>query len=173
MLAPLIGGGWENPSVPSNPSRSMPAPRPHPQGYMGYMDTHVACPGGCTIETVPVASLRECQALCNSTSQCEAIQIDHGGKNCAVLRGDSPGAADPSCDTWVRVKEPESVKYDWTGTYNSAPPVCPKDPGWECPRYNGSWMPNRTAAGAEIFPCVESGNLGIRIDLSGLHVDVC
>ena len=136
----------------------MPTPRPHPEGYMVYNDTHVACPGGCTIKTVAVASLRECQSLCNSTSNCEAIQVDHAGKSCAVLRGDAPGAPDPAHDTWVRVKESDSVKYEWTGTYNAAPPVCPKEPNWQCARYKNSWMPNRTAKGGEIFPYKECGD---------------
>jgi hypothetical protein len=151
---PLIGGGWENPSVPAG--AGTPTPRPHPQGYMEYQNTKVACPGGCTIRTASVSDLRACQALCNTTTGCITMTIDHTNKSCSLLSSAGPGTHDSTQDTYVRVAE--SVKYEWTGSYNAAPPVCPTQPNWECAKYVNSWMPNRTKAGGEVFPYRECGD---------------
>ena len=51
LADPLIGGGWENPSVPAGTAE--PAPRSHPEGFMVYNDTKVAC-HACVIKTVVV-----------------------------------------------------------------------------------------------------------------------
>ena len=50
---PLIGGGWENPSVPA--AGPKPTPRPHPDGYMIYSNTtvHCAAAAGCVLATLP------------------------------------------------------------------------------------------------------------------------
>ncbi len=40
----------------------------------------------------------------------------------------------------------------------SAPPVCPGQPNWECQRYHNSWWPNATVAGAVVFPYAECGD---------------
>ena len=58
-----IGGGWANPAVGGLGSQ-----RPHPQGYMRYNDTKVACSGTCLLKTVSVDSVDECQAICNETA---------------------------------------------------------------------------------------------------------
>jgi hypothetical protein len=151
---PLIGGGWENPSVPAGVKK--PEPRPHPAGYMHYPNTKVACPGGCTIKTVAVTGLRECHLNCNTTSGCVTLTLDHTNKSCELLSQDGPGAPDPNVDTYVRVSG--TVQYEWTGTYNAAPPVCRTQPNWQCARYKNSWMPNRTAHGGEVFPYTECGD---------------
>jgi hypothetical protein len=153
---PLIGGGWQNPSIPAREQK--PTPRPHPEGYMEYQNTKVACPGGCTIKTVQVTSVHDCQALCNNTVSCVTITIDHSSasKSCSLLHSAGPGAGDPGHDTYVRVAE--SVKYEWTGSYNAAPPICPGEPNDRCPKYTNSWMPNKTKAGAEVFPYTECGD---------------
>ena len=57
---------------------------------------------------------------------------------------------------YVRVTEP--LQFEWTGSYNAAPPVCPDEPNWECARYKSSWFPNRTKGGAEVFPYKECGD---------------
>jgi hypothetical protein len=149
---PLIGGGWQNPSIPAI---SQQTPRPHPEGYMRYLNTQVDCPGGCTIKSVAVTSVQECQAHCNATSLCVAIEVDHTASHCTLLSGAGPGGPG-STDTYVRVLG--SVQYEWTGSYNAAPPVCPSQPNWECAKYVNSWMPNRTSRGAEIFPYAECGH---------------
>ena len=123
---------------------------------MQYQNTHVACPGNCTIKTVAVSSLHECQSQCNATGGCKAVQIDHANKSCDVLREDAPGAPDPARDTYVRV--PGSIRWDWTGSYNAAPPLCPDEPNDVCPKYVNSWEPNRTSKGAEVFPYTECGD---------------
>ena len=61
-------------------------------------------------------SVNGCQSLCNSTSGCKAFEIDHAGKSCAMLSGAPKGVLDSTRDTYVRV--PETVDYEWTGTYN-------------------------------------------------------
>ena len=129
LAEPLIGGGWDNPSVPYT-GQGIATPRPHPSGFMEYKDTKVACPGGCTIRTAAVTSVRECQGLCNTTTGCEATVIDHSNKSCALLNSSSPGAPDATHDTWVRV--PATVEWEWTGTYNAAPPVCLQEKNWQC-----------------------------------------
>ena len=129
LAEPLIGGGWDNPSVPYT-GQGIATPRPHPSGFMEYKDTKVACPGGCTIRTAAVTSVRECRGLCNTTTGCEATVIDHSNKSCALLNSNSPGAPDATHDTWVRVAA--TVEWEWTGTYNAAPPVCPTEKNWQC-----------------------------------------
>jgi hypothetical protein len=147
---PMIGGGWQNPSVPADSANPSGSPRPHPAGYMRYNGTKVACPHNCTLMTVATDGLEACQLLCNSTRGCEAITIDHSLTTCAVMSAAGPGAGDPTHDTYVRVAG--EVSYDWTGTYNAAPP--PDLSG----RYTNSWMPNATSDGAKVFPYRECGD---------------
>jgi hypothetical protein len=96
---PLIGGGWQNPSVAARDQKQ--TPRPHPEGYMEYENTRVACPGGCTIKTVAVTTVYDCQALCNTTAKCVTVTIDHTNKSCTLLSSAGPGTGDPSCNTYV------------------------------------------------------------------------
>jgi hypothetical protein len=149
---PLIGGGWQNPSVPAGGANPSGSPRPHPGGYMRYNNTRVACTGGCTLRTAAITEggLGECQGLCNATEGCEAITVDHAATSCAILGKSGPGAGDAMHDTLVRV--PGEVAYEWTGSYNAAPP--PDSDG----RYVDSWMPNATAAGGKVFPYKECGD---------------
>lgn len=56
------------------------------------------------------------------------------------------------------VRVPGSVAWEWTGTYNAAPPVCPHEPSWHCPKYNHTWWPNTTATGARVFPYAQCGD---------------
>ena len=76
-------------------------------GRSRYQNTKVACPGGCTIKTVQVSSVLECQALCNTTVSCVTITIDHGSavKSCALLSSPAPGTGDSDHDTYVRVAD--------------------------------------------------------------------
>lgn len=71
-----------------------------------------------------------------------------GSLNCTLLRVAGPGAPDSSRTTYVRAPG-VPIKYDWTGTYNAAPPVCPEQPNWVCKRYVNSWFPNATAGGGQ------------------------
>lgn len=163
----LIGGGWQNPSTPSTPP---PAPRPHPQGYMLYSATDIPCPptsASCDLRTLTAnASFLGCSAACNATPGCTAFvhfaaaaasdsapgAAAVSGDNCTLKSSAGPGAgASPSVDTYVRVVESPNL-YEWTATYNSAPPVCPGQPDWQCPEYKNSWWPNATAQGAKVFP---------------------
>ena len=162
---PLVGGGWDNPAVPATPSA---APLPHPGGYMRYRRTAVACPQGCTLGgPVPVGGAAEAVRMCNATAGCAAFELTAASSNssggggggaapplrCQLLSAAGPGAPNALLDTFVRVWEP--VLFDFTGTYNAAPPVCPGAPGWACARYANSWMPNATADGAAVFPYEE------------------
>ena len=61
-----IGGGWANPAV-----GGLGTQRPHPEGFMRYNNTKVACPGGCLLKAVPVNSVADCQKICNATSACD------------------------------------------------------------------------------------------------------
>ena len=153
---PLIGGGWENPSVAAGDPKTA---RPHPGGYMLYNKTKIGCTD-CDIGTASsVSSIVECQAKCNQTVGCDAIVIsDAAGapKSCQLKSKDAPGTGDLLHSTYVRVAG--QVEYEWTGSYNAAPPVCPDEPNWACQKYVNSWMPNRTAAGAEVFPYKECGD---------------
>ena len=150
----LVGGGWQNPSTPASP----PAPRPHPQGFMQYPDTDIACGGGgggggCDLGTLTSASLQQCSAACNATAGCAALVFWRSGGNCTLKGAAGPGAPRPGADAYVRVLD--AVAWDFTATYNGAPPVCPGEPDWVCPRYANSWWPNATPAGARIFPYAE------------------
>eukprot|EP00750_Incisomonas_marina_P003551 INCI1321.1.p1 GENE.INCI1321.1~~INCI1321.1.p1 ORF type:complete len:500 (+),score=47.09 INCI1321.1:73-1500(+) len=156
LQVPLIGGGWQNPSVPAI------APVPVPTGYQRYGDVFVDCPGGCAISSAILPgsnSTTACEHLCNTTSGCQAIQVSNAAAqnetNCTLLNAAAPGAPMPGTDTYVR--KPGDVFYDFTGTYNAAPPVCPDQPNWQCARYNNSWMPNATASGGKVFPYEECG----------------
>ena len=85
-----------------------------------------------------------------AVAACEAVQIDRTASSCLVLNTTGPGEGNSGTDVFVRVYLP--VSYDWSGTYNDAPP--PNSNG----RYTNSWMPNATADGATIFPYAECGN---------------
>lgn len=156
LQEPTIGGGWHLPMRRSAPPVYAGA---HPQGYIQFNRTKVGCPGGCVIKATAVSSLVACQLLCNSTLGCAAITVDLLTTRCQLLSQSAPGAADAMHDTYVRV--PDTVQYDWTGTYNAAVPYCPPKPpstSWVCPAYVNSWMPNRTANGGEVFPYRECGD---------------
>ena len=157
---PLIGGGWQNPSVPAG--TSPPTPLPHPDGYMRYNTTVVNASVPSIIKVLTVASAAECKAACNATAECVAAIVARvpappaavdgvaagsssgGGSNrrdqhesdsgvaprrtCTLMSVDGPGAYSSTQDTYVRVHQP--IEYEWTGSYNAAPPVCPKEPNW-------------------------------------------
>lgn len=146
--APLIGGGWAFPSVPG---AQPPAPRPHPSGYMLYAQTDIpTCTGDCNLMNL-TGDVAACEAGCNSTAGCAAFVAWPGG-GCALKRAAGPGAPGAG-DVYVRVQDPAA--FDFSATYNAAPPVCPGEPNWECPRYKNSWWPNATPAGAKVFPYAE------------------
>jgi hypothetical protein len=163
----LIGGGWQNPSIPSTPP---PAPRPHPLGYMLYSATTIPCSPSCDLQTLTVnASFLGCSAACNATPGCTAFvhfaaaapapaapsapsAASAGAENCTLKSSAGPGAgAGPGVDTYVRVVESPNL-YEWTATYNAAPPLCPGEVNEVCPQYRNSWWPNATAEGAQVFP---------------------
>ena len=137
-----------------------------------------------------VQSVVECEASCNATAACVALETEArspmasssasitaaeaaasllqpqiegtagmlvGSLNCTLLRVAGPGAPDSSRTTYVRAPG-VPIKYDWTGTYNAAPPVCPEQPNWVCKRYVNSWFPNATAGGGKIFSYKECGD---------------
>jgi len=160
---PAVGGGWQNPYTPST-GRPKEYPRPHPRGYMVYNHTDVHCdPPACRQATSVVSSVGGCEAMCNATAWCDAFTITSASfasssirdGTCTVKSSAGPGSPSASVDTYVRV--PPTLPWDWTGTYNNAPPLCPSAPGWQCPRYVNSWFPNATPTGAKIFPYMESG----------------
>lgn len=147
----LVGGGWQNPSVPNAPT---PPPRPAPAGYMQYTLTDIPCDGGgasdCDVALLSgVPSPAACQAVCNTTASCAALVYYSSNETCRLKGVAGPGAPGLG-DTYVRVLPP--VNWEWTGTYNDAQPVCPSEPNWLCPQYNNSWWPNATPTGAKIFP---------------------
>ena len=158
LQAPLIGGGWQNPSVPAGAANPSGSARPHPHGYMRYNNTNVDCAGGCTITTMAAVSVTDCQRICNETQGCTAITVDYATPytragpplSCAVLTRAGPGGGNATCDTYVRV--PGLVMWDWTGTYNAAPPPDPAG------LYTNSWFPNATKNGAKIFPYKQVGD---------------
>ena len=145
--APLIGGGWALPSVPG---AAPPAPRSHPEGYMLYAGAGIpSCAGACSLGNL-TGGVAACEAGCNATPGCAAFVARQGG--CELKAAAGPGAPGAG-DVYVRVLE--AAAFDFTATYNAAPPVCPGFDDWECPRYHNSWMPNATPAGAKIFPYAE------------------
>eukprot|EP00039_Didymoeca_costata_P023430 m.7068 g.7068 ORF g.7068 m.7068 type:complete len:505 (-) comp3643_c0_seq1:164-1678(-) len=161
LPSPQVGGGWQNPSIPNIPQQT---PRPHPEGYMEYPGTTVLCPGGVNDTTCDigspktVSSLAMCQSLCNTTENCQAFIItrganDTGSFQCILKTIAGPGSPNSTITTYVRV--PGTVSYDWSGTYNAAPPVCPGQPNWQCEKYRNSWYPNATKNGAKVFPYTE------------------
>lgn len=80
------------------------SPRPHWEGYYHYPNTGVACPGGCTIRVISDASVPDCEAACNATALCTAIEVDHApSTNCTLLSRGGPGVGDGSRDTYVHV----------------------------------------------------------------------
>eukprot|EP00038_Savillea_parva_P025010 m.45839 g.45839 ORF g.45839 m.45839 type:complete len:517 (-) comp6698_c0_seq2:81-1631(-) len=157
---PVVGGGWQNPYIPAT-NTPAPTPRPHPDGYMLYPGTDVACPssGGpsCVLKTLTVTSLVDCEAHCNTTQGCTALTLPSGQSygTCTLLSMDGPGHPNASVD--IRVRVMETMTWEWTGTYNAAPPVCPGETNWVCPKYVNSWMPNATPTGAKVFPYMECG----------------
>ena len=81
-------------------------------GYYHYPNVGIAthqsrsaCPGGdCAIKTVAVASVTECEAACNATAKCVAVQLAHassGPMGCTLLYVGGPGAGDAARDTYV------------------------------------------------------------------------
>jgi hypothetical protein len=85
----IIGGGWQNPSVPSFP----PAPLPHPQGYMTYAHCDIEC-ADCDIRTVFAADASACMAACNSTATCVAfvaVPRPPSGVSCTLKSVAGPG----------------------------------------------------------------------------------
>ena len=150
----LIGGSWQLPSTPSAP----PAPRPHPAGFMHYPDTDILCDPAapCDLGALHSATLQQCFAACNATSSCTALVFSPSGSNCTLKSQAGPGAGAPGRDAWVRVLD--QTAYDFTSTYNAAPPVCPGEPNWVCPQYRNSWWPNATPSGARIFPYTDCSN---------------
>lgn len=156
----LIGGGWQNPSVPA--AGNDPAPRPHASGYMLYSSTDIVCHAQaagqlrdssppCDVGRLSNATVAQCELACNATSACVAF-IALPNSTCVLKNINGPGSQGPG-DAYVRVLG--SASFDFTATYNAAPPVCPGEPNWVCPRYANSWLPNATAEGAKVFPYEE------------------
>lgn len=80
------------------------SPRPHYKGYFHFPNIKVACPGGCVIKVISVDSVGECEAACNATALCVAVEVDHApSTNCTLLSKGGPGAGDGTLDTYVRV----------------------------------------------------------------------
>jgi hypothetical protein len=98
------------------------------------------CGGNTTLANALLAALRD------------AGFVAWAGGGCALKRVAGPGAPGAG-DVYVRVQDPAA--FDFSATYNAAPPVCPGEPNWECPRYKNSWWPNATPAGAKVFPYAE------------------
>ena len=171
LKPPLLGGSDQSPMIPSGAAlRPAHTPLPHPDGYMRYAKTSVNCSrptssNGCTIRTVSASSVQDCQRQCNLTNGCAGIVIadaaaagndNVSSKSCQLKSDTAPGINDPTHDTYVRVAE--TLQLDFTGTYNSARPLCPAAPGLSCKRYVNSWWPNATKTGAQVFPYSECGN---------------
>jgi len=152
--APVIGGGWLNPSQAPGAGTS---PRPHPAGYMLYPQTDVPCAAGpCDLGRVAGGAPAACMAACNATGGCAGFAYYAGNGSCALKAYSGPGAQGVG-DFYVRV--PDDIAWEWRGTYNDAEPICyggpnQTDPG-RCPEYVDSWWPNATAHGAKIFPYAE------------------
>jgi hypothetical protein len=145
---PLIGKGWQNPSIAAG------TPKPHPHGFIEFKDTEVDCAmSGCTISELAVETVHQCQALCNSTAGCVAVTVSHNNESCALLNSSGRGQADPAHDTWVRTVP--TIAFDFTGTYSAAP-VINRTTHQYLAKYKDSWWPNHSkATGAEIFPYTE------------------
>jgi hypothetical protein len=155
LKSPLIGGGWQNPAMPSGAAKATSSGKqyPHPDGFIRWNRTRVNCTE-CIIKTATVSSLLECEGMCNLTTGCTAITIQEGAgqRSCEIKKISSPGSFDSSHDTFVRI--PGRVQYEWTGTYNAAPPWG----GGRSSRYHDSWFPNATAKGAKVYPYTECGD---------------
>jgi hypothetical protein len=152
--APVIGGGWLNPSQPPGAAN---APLPHPEGYMLYKSTDVPCNAGpCDIARVPGAAPEDCMATCNTTGGCTSFAFYAANGTCVLKSYAGPGAGGLG-DFYVRVLD--DIAWEWRGTYNDAEPICYNGPGQtnpgRCPEYENAWWPNATANGAKIFPYAE------------------
>ena len=160
----LLGGGWDNPSIAA--TGVAPSKRPHPRGFEVYSQTEINCPGGCQILSQAVGSLAACEALANATSLVTAFSIDADRSaapplhlNCTLFSKDGPGGPSTTREVFVRVLG--EVAYDFTGSYNAAPPICRDQCACcecACAKYKNSWWPNSTAAGAKVFPYREMGD---------------
>ena len=110
LLVSLCTGGSGNPNLKYfsvwDAEAGCPgpvSPRPHWGGYYHYPNIGVACPGGCTIKVLSDASVPDCEAACNATSHCAAVEVDHApSTNCTLLSRGGPGVGDGSRDTYVR-----------------------------------------------------------------------
>ena len=176
----LLGGGWQNPSIPA--TGAAPTKHPHPRGFMVYNQTEISCLGGCQVASRQVASLAACEALANATALVAAFSIDADRRtsdadtrsssetenkteaavrlslNCTLFSKDGPGGYSKTRDTYVRVLG--EAAYDFTGSYNAAPPICLDRCACcacRCAKYTNSWWPNSTAAGAKVFSYREMG----------------
>jgi hypothetical protein len=161
LQEPIVGNSASNP-MSSVGVPSWEHTHKHPAGYIEWDQTKVGCPGGCTIKTVQVSSLAQCQALCNTTASCQAVTVNRGtpSTTCELLTVTAPGTNDPAHDTYTRV--PPQIDWDWTGTYGGVP-VCRPAPGsdpsdWTCPEYRNSWWPNASSSGAKVFPYTQLGD---------------
>eukprot|EP00041_Stephanoeca_diplocostata_P023323 m.571043 g.571043 ORF g.571043 m.571043 type:complete len:326 (-) comp22265_c1_seq27:739-1716(-) len=122
----LVGGGWQTPAIPA--AGPPPTPRPHPNGYMLYPSTGILCDTPCVLATQNVTDVLACQHLCNATGSCAAATVSknastQGLLQCQLLSTAGPGTPDNSVDVYVRVSSYVDT-YEWTGTYNAAPPLC-------------------------------------------------
>lgn len=102
---PLIGGGDQNPMIPSGAAvRPTPSSLPHPDGYMLYAKTVVNCTG-CTIATLGAESVHGCQMRCNMTHGCRAVVITDtramGNLSCQLKSDIAPGVPDNNHDTYA------------------------------------------------------------------------
>eukprot|EP01047_Picozoa_sp_COSAG01_P054514 COSAG01_NODE_5965_length_3929_cov_4.932898_5_plen_439_part_00 len=161
LQEPIVGNSE------SNPMNSVGVPSWENKVHAGYIEwdqTKVGCPGGCTLKTVSVSSLDQCQALCNTTASCQAVTVNHGTAitTCELLAKTAPGTSDLIHDTYTKVPPLTLIKWDWTGTYGGIP-VCRPAPGsdpsdWTCPQYKNSWWPNASSSGARVFPYKQLGD---------------
>jgi hypothetical protein len=153
----LLGGGWQNPSIPA--TGAAPTQRPHPYGFEVYNQTEMGCSGNCRVTSQQVHSLAACEALANATALVTAFSIDANRTaapqqrlNCSLFTQSGPGRPSATRDVYVRVLG--EVAYDFTGSYNAAPPICHDQCACcecRCAKYTNSWWPNATASGAKVF----------------------
>jgi hypothetical protein len=107
----IIGGGWQNPSVPSFP----PSPLPHPQGYMTYPHCDIEC-ADCDLGVISAADASACMAACNSTAACVAFVAapqPTSGVSCTLKSVAGPGLPPCLCVIELRLRRRIRVVWPW------------------------------------------------------------